>query len=101
VKNLDDAQQKMRERNVRKNQGEDLIQPKIATSDDRSEVLRLKDRISALITENNRLRQEKRSSLSDLVGKTNPSRILLRNNSTTSSSTATREDTRFNVSADL
>jgi hypothetical protein len=59
VKNLDDAQQKMRERNVRKNQGEDLIQPKIATSDDRSEVLRLKDRISALITENNRLRQEK------------------------------------------
>jgi hypothetical protein len=59
VKNLEDAQQKMRERNARKNQGENLAQPEIATSDDRSEVLRLKDRISALITENNRLRQEK------------------------------------------
>jgi hypothetical protein len=59
VKNLEDAQQKMRERNARKNQGEDLVQPEIATSDDRSEVLRLKNRISALIAENNRLRQEK------------------------------------------
>src|SRR5580693_6772336 len=55
----DSRNQKMRERNARKNQGEDLVQPEIATSDDRSEVLRLKDRISALITENNRLRQEK------------------------------------------
>ena len=59
MKNLEDAQKKMRERNARKTQGEDLVQPEIATSDDRSEVLRLKNRISALITENNRLRQEK------------------------------------------
>ena len=59
MKNLEDAQKKMRERNARKTQGEDLVQPEIATSDDRSEVLRLKDQISALITENNRLRQEK------------------------------------------
>ena len=59
MKNLEDAQQKMRERNARKNQKKDLVQPEIATSDDRCEVLRLKDRISALITENNRLRQEK------------------------------------------
>lgn len=101
MKNPEDAQQKMRERNARKNQGEHLVQPKIATSDDRSEVLWLKDQISALITENNHCDSRRQSSPSDLVGKTNPARILFRSNSTTSLSTATREDARFNVSADL
>jgi hypothetical protein len=36
-----------------------LDQPEIAASDDSPEVLRLKSQISALITENNRLRQQK------------------------------------------
>jgi len=49
----------MRERNARKKQEENLVEPGIATSNDRSEVLRLKQQISALITENNRLRQQR------------------------------------------
>jgi hypothetical protein len=40
----------MRERNARKKQEEKLVQPGIATSNDRSEVLRLKQQISALIS---------------------------------------------------
>ena len=59
MKNLEDAQREMRERNARKRREEDLVQPEIAASDDSPEVLRLKRQISALITENNRLRQEK------------------------------------------
>lgn len=59
MKNLEDAQRKMRERNARKKQEEDLVQPEIAASNDRSEVLLLKQQISALITENRRLRQQK------------------------------------------
>ena len=59
MKNLEDAQREMRERNARKKLEEDLVQPEIAASEDSPEVLRLKRQISALITENNRLRQEK------------------------------------------
>ena len=59
MKNLEDAQREMRERNARKKLEEDLVQPEIAASEDSHEVLRLKRQISALITENNRLRQEK------------------------------------------
>jgi hypothetical protein len=95
MKNLEDAQREMRERNARKKREEDLVQPETVASDDSPEVLRLKSQISALITENTRLRQQRRSWSSDLVGKTNPTGILLRNNSTTSLNTATREDTRF------
>jgi hypothetical protein len=57
MKNLEDAQREMRERNARKKLEEDLVQPEIAASEDSPEVLRLKRQISALITENNRLRQ--------------------------------------------
>jgi phage host-nuclease inhibitor protein Gam len=49
----------MRERNARKKREEDLVQLEIAASVDSPEVLRLKRQISALITENNRLRQQK------------------------------------------
>ena len=59
MKNLEDAQREMRERNARKKRGEDLVQREIAASEDSPEVLRLKGQISALITENNRLRQQK------------------------------------------
>jgi hypothetical protein len=60
MKNLEDAQREMRERNARKRREEDLVQPGIAASDDSPEVLRLKSQISELIAENNRLRQQKR-----------------------------------------
>ena len=66
MKNLEDAQREMRERNARKRQEEDFAQPEIAASDDSPEVLRLKREITALMrqvtglqTENNRLRQQK------------------------------------------
>lgn len=59
MKNLEDAQRKMRERNARKQREKDLVQPEVAASDDSPEMLRLKHQISALITENNRLRQQK------------------------------------------
>ncbi len=59
MKNLEDAQREMRERNARKKREEDLVEPEIAASEDSPEVLRLKSQISALITENNRLRQQK------------------------------------------
>lgn len=59
MKNLEDAQRKMRERNARKKQEEDLVQSELAASNDRSDVLRLKQQISALMMENNRLRQQK------------------------------------------
>jgi hypothetical protein len=58
MKNLEDAQREMRERNARKKREEDLVQPEIAASEDSPEVLRLKRQISALITENNRLRRQ-------------------------------------------
>jgi hypothetical protein len=59
MKNLEDAQREMRERNARKKREEDLVQPEIAASEASPEVLRLKRQILALITENNRLRQQK------------------------------------------
>ena len=59
MKNLEDAQREMRERNARKKREEDLVQPEIAASEDSPEVLSLKSQISALITVNNRLRQQK------------------------------------------
>jgi hypothetical protein len=65
MKNLEDAQREIRERNARKRREEDFVQPAIAASDDSPEVLQLKREISALNeqvrglqTENNRLRQE-------------------------------------------
>jgi hypothetical protein len=64
MKNLEDAQREMRERNARKMREEDFVQAEIAASDDSPEVLQLKREISALKeqvrglqTENNRLRQ--------------------------------------------
>lgn len=72
MKNLEDAQRKMRERNARKKQEEDLVQPEIAASNDRSEVLQLKQQISALITENNRLRQQKTIVVERPRGQENP-----------------------------
>ena len=59
MKNLEDAQREMRERNARKKQEEDLVQPEIVASDESPEVLRLKSQISAVITENNRLRKQR------------------------------------------
>jgi len=66
MKNLEDAQREMRERNARKKHAEDLVQPEIAASEDSPEVLRLKREISVLTeqvtglqNENNRLRQQK------------------------------------------
>jgi hypothetical protein len=66
MKNLEDAQRQMRERNARKKQPEDLVEPEIAASYDSPEVLRLKRQISALREqvmalqmENNGLREQK------------------------------------------
>ncbi|MGA9507870.1 MAG: hypothetical protein WBV55_04395 [Candidatus Sulfotelmatobacter sp.] len=59
MKNLEDAQREMRERTARKKGEEDLVQSEIAASEDSPEVIRLKRQISALIRENNRLRQQK------------------------------------------
>lgn len=59
MKNLEDAQREMRERNSRKTREEDLTQPELAASDDSTEVLRLKRQIAALVIENNRLREQK------------------------------------------
>lgn len=50
MKNLEEAQREMRGRNARKKQEENLVQPEIATSNDCSELLRLKQQISDLIT---------------------------------------------------
>jgi hypothetical protein len=64
MKNLEDGQREMRERNARKRREEDFVQPEIAASDDSPEMLQLKREISALKeqvrglqTENNRLRR--------------------------------------------
>ncbi len=64
MKNLEDAQREMRERNARKRREEDFVQPEIAAADDSPEVVRLKREISALKEqvmtlemENNRLRE--------------------------------------------
>jgi hypothetical protein len=64
MKNLEDAQREMRQRNARKRREEDFVQPEIAASDDSPEVLQLKREISALKeqvrglqTDNNRLRR--------------------------------------------
>jgi hypothetical protein len=66
MKNLEDAQREMRERNARKKHAEDLVQPEIAASHNGPEVLRLKRQISALKEqvialqmENNRLGKQK------------------------------------------
>jgi hypothetical protein len=66
MKNLEDAQREMRERNARKRRAEGLVQPEIAAADDSPEVVRLKPEISALKEqvialqmENNRLREQK------------------------------------------
>ena len=48
MKNLEDAQREMRERNARKRREEDFVQPEIAAADDSPEVVRLKREISAL-----------------------------------------------------
>jgi hypothetical protein len=65
LKNLEDAQREMRERNARKRREEDFVQPEIATADDSPEVVRLKREISALKEQvmdlqikNNRLREQ-------------------------------------------
>src|ERR1700720_2930292 len=65
MKNLEDAQREMRERNARKRREEDFVQPEIAAGDDSPEVVRLKREISALKEqvmvlqmENNRLREQ-------------------------------------------
>ena len=66
MRNLEDAQREMRERNARKRREEDFVQPEIAAADDSPEVVRLKREISALKKqvialqmENNRLREKK------------------------------------------
>lgn len=66
MKNFEDAQREMRERNARKRREEDFVQPEIASADDSPEVVRLKGEISALKEqvialqmENNRLREQK------------------------------------------
>ncbi len=66
MKNLEDAQREMRERNARKRREEDLVEPEIAAANDSPEVVRLKREISALKEqvialrmENNRLRKQK------------------------------------------
>jgi hypothetical protein len=66
MKNLEDAQREMRERNARKRREEDLVQPEIAAADDSPEVVRLKreismlkEQVTGLQTENNRLRTQK------------------------------------------
>jgi hypothetical protein len=65
MKNLEEAQREMRERNARK-RWEGNLQPEIPASEDSPEVLRLKREISVLTgqvtglqNENNRLRQQK------------------------------------------
>ncbi len=94
MKNLEDAQREMRERNARKKREENLVQPEIAASDDKPEVLRLKSQIStidhreqSIATAKDDRRRATSRARANLTG------ILLRNNSTTSLSTATREDT--------
>ena len=64
--NLEDRQREMRERNTPKKRETRFIQPESAAPDDSPEVVRLKKRISelkehvsALRVENNRLREQK------------------------------------------
>lgn len=66
MKNLEDAQRELRERNARKRREEDFVQPESASADDSPEVVRLKREISALKEqvialkmENNRLGEQK------------------------------------------
>ena len=81
MKNLEDAQREMRERNARKKHAEDLVQPEIAALDDGTDVLRLKRQIStlkeqviALQVENNRLREQKTIVVERSRGQDNPYR---------------------------
>ena len=81
MKNLEDAQRKMRERNARKRREEDFVQPKIATADDSPEVVRLKREISALKEqvmalqmENNRLREQETVVVERVRGQDKPYR---------------------------
>lgn len=59
MKNLEDAQREMRERNARKRREQELAEPEMCAPDDSPEVQRLKNRISELIMENNQLREQK------------------------------------------
>ena len=81
MKNLEDAQREMRERNARKRREEDFVQPEIAAADDSPEVVRLKREISALNEqvmvlqmENNRLREQETIIVERVRGQGNPYR---------------------------
>jgi len=81
MKNLEDAQREMRERNARKKREEDLVQPEIAAADDSPEVVRLKREISALKEqmmalrmENNRLREQETVVVERVRGQGKPYR---------------------------
>ena len=85
MKNLEDAQREMRERNARKRREEDFVQPEIATADDSPEVVRLKREISALKEqvmalqmENNRLREQKTVVVERAPGQDKPYRDSVR-----------------------
>jgi hypothetical protein len=85
MKNLEDAQREMRERNARKRREEDFVQPEIAAADDSPEVVRLKREISALKEqvialqmENNRLREQKTVVVERAPGQGKPYRDSVR-----------------------
>jgi hypothetical protein len=81
MKNLEDAQREMRERNARKRREQDFVQPEIAAADDSPEVVRLKREISglkeqtmALQMENNRLREQETVVVERVRGQDKPYR---------------------------
>jgi hypothetical protein len=81
MKNLEDAQRQMRERNARKRREEDFVQPEIAAADDSPEVVRLKREISALKEhvmtlqmENNRLQEQETLVVERVRGPDKPHR---------------------------
>ena len=80
MKDLEDAQREMRERNARKRREEDLVHPEMA-ADDSPEVVRLKREISALQEqvmalqmENNRLREQETVVVERVRGQDKPYR---------------------------
>jgi len=81
MKNLEDAQREMRERNARKRREQDFVQPEIAAADDSPEEVRLKREISglkeqtmALQMENNRLREQETVVVERVRGQDKPYR---------------------------
>ena len=98
--NFEDRQREMRERNTRSKREKVLAQPEGAPHHSpevfrlKKRIAELKEQVSALQLENNRLREQKTIVVER-------SAIPLKSNNTTSLSTATRENTRLDSLSDL